>query len=316
VASEMAFQPIDIVPLTTYEATRTTTFTTTITALSSEGRVMNILFPNPPLTEPLQYTTPPPLLVPASKCYPSPLPILVITDMVAIIVNMNGVPVSTGTFTQTLPPQSTATRISEAKLLMDPNCSSFSCWPPGQRIGTAVAISLFIVGVMGLLYWGFYCKARARGNRRDLESASADARQRHIETRRTSRTGSRSPSLRYRPGSSSPRQSAIQSYVRTRSRSRARAHVEPWGGVNSRGPQIQQPRQPAPPPHTNIKDFAAPAAVGLAAAATLGSAAGGRRANTSAPRRPSFHEEGASRGRRVSGEAPNRVNKTLSQALR
>jgi hypothetical protein len=92
--------------------------------------------------------------------------------------------------------------------------------------------------------------------------------------------------------------------------------VEPWGGVNSRGPQMQQPRQPAPPPHTNIKDFAVPAAVGLAVVASLGSAAGGRRASTSAPRRPSFHEEGASRGRRVSGEAPNRLNETISRAIR
>jgi hypothetical protein len=316
VASEMAFQPIDIAPVATYGATRTTTFTTITTASSSEGTFMSILFRKPPDTEPLQYTIPPPLVVLASKVHSSSLPILVVMDVVAIIVNTNGVPVSTGTLTQTLPPQSTAARISAAKLLMDPNCSSFSCWPPGQRIGTAVAISLFIVGVMGLLYWGFCCKPRARGNRQDLESGRADARPRHVETRRISRSRSRSLSSGYHSSSSSSRIPAIQSYVRTRSRSRARAHVEPWGGVNSRGPQMQRPRQPTLPSHTHSKDFAAPAAVGLATAAALGTAPGGRRAGTSAPRRSSSHEESASRSRRLGGEASNHVNKYFPRARR
>jgi hypothetical protein len=198
---------------------------------------------------------------------------------------------------------------------MDPNCSTFSCWPLGQRIGTAVAIALFILGVMGLLYWGFCSKRRKRVIRRDLEGGRDHSRERHVGRRRSSRSHSLASSYDTTPYSS--REPAIQSYARTRSRSRARECLEEtWGGVNSRGPQMQQPQQPMPPSHTRLIDFAGPAAAGVTAAAALGAAAGGRRASASAPRRSSFHEENAPRGRQLGSGTRAHANRNGPRARR
>jgi hypothetical protein len=243
------------------------------------------------------------------------LPILIVTEVVAIILNTGGTAASTGTWIQNPPPQSNATPLSAARLLMDLNCSSFSCWPAGQRIGTAIAIALFILGVMGLLYWGFCTKRRKRVIRRDLEGGRDHSQERHVGIRRSSR--SPSPASSYDITSSSSREPAIQSYVRTRSRSRAREYLEePWGGVNSRGPLRQQPQPPMPHSHTRLKDFAGPAAAGVAAVAALGAAAGSKKAPTSVPRRSSFHEENVPRSRQLGGGTRAHANTNGPRARR
>ena len=252
------------------------------------------------------------MALPASKYKPS---FVIDIEVVAIIFNTDGSAASTGTWIQNLPTQSNATPLSAARLVMDPNCSSFSCWPLGQRIGTAIAIALFILGVMGLLYWGFCSKQRKRVIKRDLEGGGDYSRERHVGRRRNSRT--RSPTSSFDTTSASFREPAIQSYVRTRSRSRAREYVEePWGGINSRGPLRQQPQQPLPPSYTSIRDFAGPAAGGMAAAAALGVVAGGRKASTSAPRRTSFHEENASRVQQLGTETRVHANRNGPHAKR
>jgi hypothetical protein len=93
----MAFQLIDTALITTYGATRTTTFTATITASQSKGTFTNFVCPSPPITESLQFTALPPVALPASKYQPSSLPILIVTEVVAIILNLDGTAVSTGT---------------------------------------------------------------------------------------------------------------------------------------------------------------------------------------------------------------------------
>jgi hypothetical protein len=68
---KIAFQPIDIASISSYGATRTTTFTTTITAIPDQRTFASILFPSSSVTEPLQYTAFHPLVDQASKSYPS-----------------------------------------------------------------------------------------------------------------------------------------------------------------------------------------------------------------------------------------------------
>jgi hypothetical protein len=79
---------------------------------------------------------------------------------------------------------------------------------------------------------------------------------------------------------------------------------------------MQQPQQPMPPSHTHLRDFAGPAAAGVAAAATLGAAARGRRASTSAPRGSSFHEENAARGRQLGSGTQALANRDGPRATR
>jgi len=268
----MASQPV--APLTTYGATRTTTFTTTVTATSNQER-FSILFPNPPITELVQYTTFPPPLDPASKFNPSSLPILVVTDVVAIILNTNSVPISTGTLVQTPPAQPT---YSGADPLTS-SCSSWNCWTPGQRTGTAVAIVLFIIATMGLLCWGFCCTPRDRGNR--SSSISVSSRLPQIQPHAPVRSNSsRLPHTQPYP----PRSSSLPV-----------GYPQPQRIVQGQRPRMRYDPQPSPPSGTSIRDFAIPAAVGLAAAG-LSAVSRGRRASTTSSRRLSIHDRSASKG--------------------
>lgn len=195
---------------------------------------------------------------------------------------------------------------------MNPNCSSWNCWTPGERTGTAIAITFFIVGVIALLWLGFRSKLpkRGRASMHDLESGRAGSRPRHVRSRRSSRT--RSPtSLSYTSSASSSRESRrpkYQSYVRTRSRSRARASEEPRKNIYGYEHQVQHTSLKSGPHHgTHIRDYELPVTAGLAAAAALGAVAEGRRSSTPAPLRSSFSENSTSRGRQLSGGARGRV---------
>jgi len=316
----MAFQPIDITPITSYGATRTTTFTTTITGSSDQRTFTNILVPSRSATTPVQYTTFPPPVDPASTYYPSSLLILVDTEAVVIVNNADGTPISTGTFLQT----PSASALPTAQLLMNPECSSWSCWAPSERIGTSIAIAFFIVGVLGLLWWGFCRKSRPKMSTRDLESGRVGSRQSRVGSRRGSSSES-STSLSYTSSGSSSGpsiQPQYRSYVGTRSRSRARYEEQLR---TSQGRRAQsQPRSHSPLYDTHIRDFALPAAAGLAAAAALGGPSRNRGLSTTAIPRSSFHNDGVPRGRRsndgtreYSGDRPRRsTNMNLSRARR
>lgn len=99
-ASEMAFQPIGTASITTHGTTRTTTFTTTITAPSYQRTFINILVPSPPIAEPVQYTSGPRTVGPASKYSVPSIQVLMVTEVEAIILNVSGSHISTGTFLQ------------------------------------------------------------------------------------------------------------------------------------------------------------------------------------------------------------------------
>jgi hypothetical protein len=79
---------------------------------------------------------------------------------------------------------------------------------------------------------------------------------------------------------------------------------------------MQQPQQPMAPSHTHLRDFAGPAAAGVAAAANLAAAARGRRASTSAPRGSSLHEENAARGRQLGSGTQALANRDGPRARR
>jgi hypothetical protein len=304
----MACQPV--ASLTSYGATQTTKFTTTVTAAPSQG-TFAIIFPNPLIIEPLQYTTLPPPLDPASKCNPSSLPILIVTDVVAVILNANGVPVSTGTSVQTPPVQPTISRAD----LMTPGCSSWKCWTPGQRAGTTVAIVIFIIATIAVMWWGFCCKPRNRGNGwrgppQDLESASDSSQQsndsvsrRRSRSRSTTTTGTTS-SFASSSVSVSSRLPRIPPYPATsissrvprvlqhppRSSSLPMGYPQPRRVVQGQRPQMMyESRQPSPPAGTSIRDFAIPTVAGFAAAG-LGAATRRRSASTQTSQRPSVRE--------------------------
>lgn len=198
---------------------------------------------------------------------------------------------------------------------MTPGCSSWNCWTPGQRTGTAVAIVIFIIATMGLLCWGFCCTPRDRGNShrrsqdrehgRDGSPQSSDS-----GSRRRSRSRSTTSSFDSSSISVSSRLPQIQPYAPVRSSSSRLPQTQPYPPRSSSLPmgylqprkivQGQRPRmrcdpQPSPPSGTSIRDFAIPAAAGLAAAA-LSAASRGRRASMTTSRRLSVHERRASKG--------------------
>jgi hypothetical protein len=314
----MAFQPV--ASLTSYGATRITTFTTTVTATPSQG-TLAIIFPNSLITEPLQYTALPLSLDPASKYNSSSLPILVVKEVIAIILNANGVPVSTGTLVQTPPVQLTTPRAD----LMTPSCSSWKCWTPGQRAGTAVAIVIFIIATIGVMWWGLCCKPRNRGNgwrgsSQDLESASDSSQQSNDSvSRQRSRSGSttttsttssfasssisvssRVPQIPPYPATSISSRAPRALQYPPRSSSLPMGHPQPRRVVRGQRPQMMyESRQPSPPAGTSIRDFAIPTVAGLAAAG-LGAATRRRRASTQTSRRPSIRECSPARGRQGS----------------
>jgi len=295
----MAFQPV--VPITTYGATRTTTFTTTITAVSNQGIFTNMLFPSPPMTESLKSTTLPSPTDSASKYYPSPLPILVVTDAVTVILNSNGLPISTGTLVETPPVQPTTPPFTTAHVVT-PICSSWNCWTPGQRAGTASAIVFFVIAIIGLIWWGFFSKPRDRGNsvrvEQDLESGR-DASQRPRRRTGSRRTGSTTSS--FSSSSNSSRQVPMQQFPPTRPRPSSRANGKRGRSAQGQYPRAAQvlydPRQPSATTGVNVRDFAIPVAAGLAAAG-LGAAAAVR-ASTPPSRRPSVRERSTSRHQSV-----------------
>ncbi len=247
-----------------------------ITATASQGIFTNILFPNLPSPGSVQYTTLPPPVDPASKYYPSPLPILVVTEVVADITNSDWLPISTVTMIRTPPAQSTSIPLSATGFVI-PSCSSWNYWTPGQRDGTVVAIVIFIIAITGLIWWGFFCKARDRGNSvmvdRDLESGIVDLRRPRRPT--------------------GPRRRSSSTISSSRSSSSSRGYGE-WprpvqGQDFATAETPYDPPQLPPPSGVKIRDFAIPAAPVLAAAA-------GRRRATAPSPSPSFLERRDSRG--------------------
>ncbi|KAK0127263.1 hypothetical protein ONS96_006814 [Cadophora gregata f. sp. sojae] len=148
-------------PLVTYGATATTFLTTTI-SLSSNQASFEILYP-PPASEGIQYTTFPAVQNPSSTYTPSPLPILVLTDVVGIAVNPSGSPIATRTLTQILPPQASNANITISTTEAT-NCPSWkwTCWPLSKQVGIGIGIGLGTLLFLLLLFWLFFWRPRIK----------------------------------------------------------------------------------------------------------------------------------------------------------
>ncbi|KAG4422719.1 hypothetical protein IFR04_004197 [Cadophora malorum] len=139
--------------ITTYGATATTFITTTI-SLSTIQASFTILYP-PPTTEAVQYTTFSAVENPRSTFTPSPLPVLVLTNVVGIAVNPSGSPVATRTLNQTPPPQATNRSTSIPQVVTCPSWK-WTCWPLSKQVGIGLAIglgTLLLLFLWWLLFW-------------------------------------------------------------------------------------------------------------------------------------------------------------------
>ena len=149
---------------TIYGATRTTTFTTTVTA--EVGDVVFLKFPTPTptgfplLPTPLEWATRKWPGVAASKDYPNGLPVLVLTQVEGVVVNTmfgSGTTTTliTATVVQGVPPAFT-TEAEAAKLGRADLAYQWGTWGRGERAGVVVASVLCVVligALVGYLMW-------------------------------------------------------------------------------------------------------------------------------------------------------------------
>ncbi|KAG4441404.1 hypothetical protein IFR05_003091 [Cadophora sp. M221] len=149
-------------PLTTY-GTTTTTFLTTTISVSSNQPAFTILYPPPGTEEPqiaIFSATPNPTI---SNTYtPTPLPILVLTDVVGIAINPSGSPFATRTLSQPPPSQATNTKANSATPAVAANCIVWSCWSKEKRIGVFLGVGLGALLVLVLLWWIFFWRPRIK----------------------------------------------------------------------------------------------------------------------------------------------------------
>ncbi|KAE8454246.1 hypothetical protein EG329_005171 [Mollisiaceae sp. DMI_Dod_QoI] len=298
--------------LTLYGATVTTTITTSYTVSDPNQRTWTLLYPEPPITEPLQYTTLRPPSNPASKWFPTTLPVLVLTDVVGVLFNTNGIPLQTGTLNQEPPSQPTITGTGQGGNLTGTSssgdqtgaCRAWDCWSQSEQVGIIVGPIIGFLVILAILWWGFclrrngVCGRPGRHRRHDEEGGG--------------RGGPGGGSRRGRRRSSSGSDSSSSSLsVGDISRSGITS-IPPMGPMNVPAYRVTQyprqrspPRQnqyrpvretgrppPVPPPGTSAKDWAFPAGAAVAGAGIGAAHAKTRNASTNnrLPRRPPPHE--------------------------
>ncbi|CAO1603343.1 hypothetical protein XANCAGTX0491_006931 [Xanthoria calcicola] len=153
-------------PLPFYTTT-TTTLHTTISA--TIGAVLHLDFPIPITPIPTSYTTPPTPDSPASKAYPYGLPILVLTELDAVVYDPLGSKVvSTVTTVQAAPGDAPEAVDDSGKMDRDGDSSNaWSDWTEAERAGVMVGMVVAVVITMGMLLW---CCRRNRASERGGET--------------------------------------------------------------------------------------------------------------------------------------------------
>ncbi len=151
---------------TVWGATRTTTFTTTVTGTPSE--VIYIAFPTLTSTLPLEYTTLPSPSNSNSKIFPNGQPILVLTQVDGVIVDPTGQTISTATVVQAPPPLYPTLPAGNKINLVDPSYK-WATWSRGERAGVIVAIVVAVLGMIAA-FW-YVCAQRRKRTRleKDME---------------------------------------------------------------------------------------------------------------------------------------------------
>ncbi|KAL9001466.1 MAG: hypothetical protein Q9169_000041 [Polycauliona sp. 2 TL-2023] len=153
-------------PLPFYSTTTTTLHTTTSATI---GAILHLTIPTPLTPIPTSYTTPPIPDSPASKAYPYGLPILVLTELDAVVYDPSGRKVvSTVTTVQTAPGGG-ATEMADGKAYLK---NAWGEWTPAERGGVVAGIVLVVVFMMGMGVWcccrsgAWEKRGRKKGRRR------------------------------------------------------------------------------------------------------------------------------------------------------
>ncbi|TAQ88264.1 hypothetical protein B7494_g3409 [Chlorociboria aeruginascens] len=162
---------------TLYGGTLTTTFTTTLT-FTPDQESITILYPWPPITSPVQYTTPV-ATSPEDKEFPSGLPILVLTDVVGIMEDTTGRIVKTATLVQAAPSVGVVRGAGASG-----GCLEWRCWSEEKRIGILVAIGLLVIGILGMIWWALCCRRKKERNVRRKGDVESGKRRRSRNSRR------------------------------------------------------------------------------------------------------------------------------------
>lgn len=149
-------------PLPFYTTT-TTTLHTTISA--TIGAVLQLEIPTPITPAPTSYTTPPTPDSPASKAYPYGLPILVLTQLDAVVYDPLGSKVVSTVSTVEAAPGGTTGAVDDAgKMDRDADLkNAWSDWTEAERAGVMVGIVVAVVITVGMLLW---CCCRNRASER------------------------------------------------------------------------------------------------------------------------------------------------------
>ena len=139
---------------TVYAYTTTTTITATVTG--TLGQAIYLPFPAPTTTVPLEYTTLPSPTDLASKLYPTPLPILTITQVDNVIVNPSGHVIETATMVQAAPPVGPTLPSGQdpgEKVYLKPPRRGWEGWALAAKIGFFVGIGLALLSAVLVMYF-------------------------------------------------------------------------------------------------------------------------------------------------------------------
>jgi hypothetical protein len=154
-----------------YGATSTQTIRTTISSPKA-GSTVVLDIPSRKTPQPTSYTTVP-FAVPSQGIYPSPLPILVVTALEAVLIAGHDT-LWTVTALQTAPPSITGSAAaSEVTVVMAPNGDN---WSIAEKAGVAVAAILLTLLFIACMTW--VCLVRSQGSR------GRSSRGRDVEARR------------------------------------------------------------------------------------------------------------------------------------
>lgn len=150
-------------PLPFYTTTTTTLRTTTSATI---GAVIHLTFPTPLTPIVTSYTTPPIPDSPTSKAYPYGLPILVLTELDAMVYDPLGKEiVSTVTTVQAAPRGVIGDANDGGKVDRDEYLrNAWSEWTEAERASVIAGIVLALVFTIGMLLW-CCCRSKAWGTR-------------------------------------------------------------------------------------------------------------------------------------------------------
>ncbi|KAL8873161.1 MAG: hypothetical protein Q9174_001330 [Haloplaca sp. 1 TL-2023] len=140
----------DTRPQLPFYTTTTTTLHTTVPA--SVGQVLHLTIPAPDPEERLSYTDPPRPSLPGEKAYPYPLPVLVVTQLEAVVSDTapGGKILSTIT-TVRAPPDATDTEA--ASQISGDAGNDWKDWTAAERVGVIAGAVVAAGIVVGLLLW-------------------------------------------------------------------------------------------------------------------------------------------------------------------